>query len=177
MKEFQDKIDVGRTANWTVSSAKPGFGIEQLLDENLSTFWQSDAQQPHHITIQLNRRYELENLLLYTDFKEDESYTPSQLSIKVGNSYHDLEEMINTELDKPSGWINIPFNMNDQQKVIKATMLQISILSNHQNGRDTHIRHIKVLGKKVTLETKLKIPNFTLHHNKQPELNFYNSIR
>lgn len=29
---------------------------------------------------------------------------------------------------------------------LKAFMLQIAVLSNHQNGRDTHIRKIKIFG-------------------------------
>jgi len=27
---------------------------------------------------------------------------------------------------------------------IRAFMIQIAVLSNHQNGRDTHLRHIKI---------------------------------
>ncbi|EFA75026.1 anaphase promoting complex subunit 10 [Heterostelium album PN500] len=171
MREFIGLVDIGKNATWTLSSAKPGFGIEQLLDENLSTYWQSDAPQPHTINIQFNRRYEIESLLLYTDFKEDESYTPSKISIKIGSTFHDLEEIINTDLEEPNGWINIPL-LNEKQKPLRANLLQISIIANHQNGRDTHVRQIKVLGKKVTLESKLRIPNFS-----QPEFNFYNNIR
>lgn len=34
------KRDIGNNGFWTLSSYKPGNGVEQLLDENLSTFWQ-----------------------------------------------------------------------------------------------------------------------------------------
>lgn len=33
-------VEVGREACWSLSSAKPGFGIEQLRDDNLDTYWQ-----------------------------------------------------------------------------------------------------------------------------------------
>ncbi|EGG14181.1 anaphase promoting complex subunit 10 [Cavenderia fasciculata] len=169
MEEFQDLVDIGEHATWLLSSAKPGFGVDQLRDESLSTFWQSDAPQPHTISIQFNKRYEIENILLYTDHKLDESYTPSKISIKAGTTFHDLEEIISTELEEPSGWINIPLN---EQRRLKANLVQISIHSNHQNGRDTHLRQVKVLGKKCTIESQLKIPMFA-----QSELNMFNTIR
>ena len=34
----------------------------------------------------------------------------------------------------------------DKKSYLKAFFVQIAILSNHQNGRDTHIRQIKVFG-------------------------------
>lgn len=33
-------VEIGREACWSLSSAKPGFGIEQLRDDNLDTYWQ-----------------------------------------------------------------------------------------------------------------------------------------
>jgi anaphase-promoting complex subunit 10 len=32
--------EIGDLAVWTLSSAKPGNGVEQLRDDNISTFWQ-----------------------------------------------------------------------------------------------------------------------------------------
>lgn len=32
--------EIGSQAVWSLSSAKPGFGIEQLRDNNLETYWQ-----------------------------------------------------------------------------------------------------------------------------------------
>lgn len=47
------------------------------------------------------------------------------------------------ELNEPCGWVVIPLrDMND--KPVRTFMIQIAILSNHQNGRDTHMRHIKI---------------------------------
>lgn len=35
-----DKREIGNLATWTVSSSKPGFGVEQLRNDNVDTFWQ-----------------------------------------------------------------------------------------------------------------------------------------
>ena len=34
----------------------------------------------------------------------------------------------------------------DRKPYLKAFFVQVAIISNHQNGRDTHIRQIKVFG-------------------------------
>ncbi|OON16231.1 Anaphase-promoting complex, subunit 10, partial [Opisthorchis viverrini] len=69
--------DVCRNAIWSLSSCKPGHGIDQLLDESTDTFWQSDGPQPHCVNIQFPQKTTLTRLCLYTDYKADESYTPS----------------------------------------------------------------------------------------------------
>ena len=43
--------EIGELAVWTLSSAKPGNGVDQLRDNSVSTFWQSDGVQPHYINI------------------------------------------------------------------------------------------------------------------------------
>jgi len=36
--------EIGDLAVWTLSSAKHGNGVEQLRDDQVTTFWQSDGQ-------------------------------------------------------------------------------------------------------------------------------------
>lgn len=51
------------------------------------------------------------------------------------------------ELAKPVGWVHISLSGADPRETfIHTFMLQIAILSNHLNGRDTHIRQIKIYG-------------------------------
>ena len=38
------------------------------------------------------------------DYKLDESYTPSKLSIRAGTGYHDLKELKVIEVNEPNGW-------------------------------------------------------------------------
>ena len=48
--------EIGALAVWSVTSAKPGNGVELLRDDNLDTYWQSDGAQPHLVNIQFQRK-------------------------------------------------------------------------------------------------------------------------
>ena len=158
-------------ASWTLSSAKPGNGIEQLLDENPDTFWQSDGGQPHLVTVSFYRKTKVSDIWLYLNYRSDESYTPQQISVRIGSSHHDLQEVQVVDLREPEGWIRIPLAVPPNTKnrsllrqdcasirdksfggafdFVRCFSIQIAVLSNHQNGRDTHIRCIKLFGPKA----------------------------
>ena len=40
--------EIGAEAVWSLSTAKPGNGVEQIRDDNVDTYWQSDGGQPPH---------------------------------------------------------------------------------------------------------------------------------
>jgi anaphase-promoting complex subunit 10 len=82
---------MGKNAAWSVSSCKPGNGVTTLRDDNLETYWQSDGLQPHLINIQFQKKVKLQLVVLYVDFKLDESYTPSKISIRAGDGFHNLK--------------------------------------------------------------------------------------
>jgi hypothetical protein len=44
-----ERREIGDSAVWTLSSAKPGNGVAQLRDDNCDTFWQSDGLSPHTV--------------------------------------------------------------------------------------------------------------------------------
>lgn len=83
-------------------------------------------------------------LCIYADYKSDESYTPSKISVRVGNNFHNLQEIRQLEMVEPSGWIHISLMNPRTNEPISTFMIQIAVLANHQNGRDTHMRQIKV---------------------------------
>ena len=56
----------------------PGFGVDQLRDGSLDTYWQSDGPQPHVINIHFQRKTTVVGICLYVDYKADESYTPNR---------------------------------------------------------------------------------------------------
>ncbi|XP_073405898.1 anaphase-promoting complex subunit 10 isoform X2 [Dendrobates tinctorius] len=85
--------EIGSQAVWSLSSCKPGFGVDQLRDDNLETYWQSDGSQPHLVNIQFRRKTTVKALCIYADYKSDESYTPSKISVRVGNNFHNLQEI------------------------------------------------------------------------------------
>ncbi|GLJ49226.1 hypothetical protein SUGI_1039510 [Cryptomeria japonica] len=145
--DLSEMREMSKKAAWSVSSCKPGNGVHLLRDDNVETYWQSDGVQPHLVNIQFQRKVKLQLLALYVDFKHDESYTPSKISIRVGNGFRDLKEIKSVELVEPTGWTYISLCPSESREVFVQTfMLQLAVLSNHQNGRDTHIRQVKVYG-------------------------------
>lgn len=83
-----------------------GFGVEQLRDDRADTYWQSDGQLPHLVNIQFQRKTTVSDIYIYTDYKLDESYTPSRISIRVGTHFNDLQEIEVIMLTEPSGMNN-----------------------------------------------------------------------
>ncbi|XP_013402916.1 anaphase-promoting complex subunit 10 [Lingula anatina] len=158
--EHDGKVrEVGNQAVWSLSSCKPGFGVEQLRDESMDTYWQSDGPQPHLVNIQFRRKMTIQNICIYADYKSDESYTPNKLSIRAGNHFNDLSEIEQVEMTEPTGWVYVPLK-DINEKPIRTFMIQIAVISNHQNGRDTHMRQIKVHSPVEDI-SMAKMPNFT----------------
>ncbi len=149
--DFTNKRELGSEAVFTISTAKPGNGVDQLRDNNLDTYWQSDGIAPHLITIQFPKKVAVSQISFYCDYTMDESYTAKRVSIRSGTTMHDLIDITTIEINDPKGWVTINLSDNyasndNSQTSLKSSMLQIRILSMHQNGRDTHIRQLKVLG-------------------------------
>lgn len=135
--------EVGNQATWSLSSCKPGFGVEQLRDGTHESYWQSDGQLPHLVNICFKRKTTVSAVAVYTDFRLDESYTPSKISVRCGTNFNDLQEIEVVELNEPSGWVVIPLkDLND--RLVRSFMIQIAVIANHQQGRDTHLRQISV---------------------------------
>lgn len=140
-----------------MTSAKPGNGVELLRDGNLDTYWQSDGAQPHLVNVQFQRKVKVSEIALYADYKLDESYTPSKIAVRAGNSFHDLREVRVVDLDEPVGWTRVRLDVNKTDAddgaggaPLRAYFLQIAVLSNHQNGRDTHVRQVKIFGPRTS---------------------------
>eukprot|EP00961_Rhodomonas_salina_P072781 977862-Rhodomonas_salina.1 len=63
LEDKGEKREIGGEAVWTLSTAKPGNGVEQLSDNggarrdnNTETYWQSDGPQPHLVNIQFHKK-------------------------------------------------------------------------------------------------------------------------
>jgi len=165
--------EVGDEGVWTLSSAKPGNGADQLRDGDPDTFWQSDGSHPHLINVHFQKKLRLQEVALYLDYRCDESYTPAKISIRVGTDLHDVEEVQCVELDQPQGWVVIPIGAAPASHmgpdagaslgVCRAHVLQIAILQSHQNGRDTHVRQVKIFSPRESALRNygLDLPKFT----------------
>lgn len=162
--------EIGHQAIWSLSSCKPGFGVEQLRDGNIDSYWQSDGPQPHLVNINFRRKTLVQNVCIFVDYKTDESYTPSKISIRAGNSLDSLKQIDVIELEEPTGWLVVPVG-GSSEKPLKTFMIQIAILMNHQNGRDTHLRQIKLHAPPNEMISQ-KTPNYT-----SVECAMYSTIR
>lgn len=150
--------EVGGIATWSLSSAKSGFGVEQLRDNCMETYWQSDGPQPHLVNITFTRKITIKFVCIYVDYQLDESYTPYKISIRAGNFYNDLQEIEQIEMDKPAGWVVIKLkDANDAQ--VRAFHIQIAVLGNHQSGRDTHLRQVKIYSVSQNALTEFHTPS------------------
>jgi anaphase-promoting complex subunit 10 len=159
-----DQREVTDCAVWSVSTAKTGSGLKFLLDNDTTTFWQSDGNQPHFLTAHFPCLTAVEDVYLYLDYKADESYTPAKLSVRTGLCSDDIEETNVVEIeDEPTGWVRVPILARDDipADATKAQLiqlakerspcssvfvLQVGILANFQSGRDSHVRGIRVVG-------------------------------
>ncbi|EER03703.1 anaphase-promoting complex, putative [Perkinsus marinus ATCC 50983] len=158
--------EIGDRCRWSLSSAKPGYGVLQLKDNSEETFWQSDAMSAITYSMDEQRAQQPGEVHMFVSYKADESYTPSTISVRIGNTLFDLNEIQRLALYQPEGWIVIPLALtrtNDNpdyhlqrgvtfrddivaQSFVRTFYLQLAILNNHQNGRDTHIRQVRVYG-------------------------------
>ncbi|KNC87681.1 anaphase-promoting complex subunit 10 [Sphaeroforma arctica JP610] len=166
--QSENAREIGGQAVWTLSSCKQGFAMDQLRDGNLDTYWQSDGLQPHSISVQFPKRQTVLEVCFYVDYLQDESYTPQKISVKAGSHYHDLREITQMSMTEPSGWVSVPLTRTDQTAGVQANLLEITMLSNHQNGRDTHMRQIKVFGpveRGISVIEKFQDPNLETYSN------------
>jgi anaphase-promoting complex subunit 10 len=75
----------------------------------------------------------------------DESYTPSKIVVLTGNGFHDLLEVTTLNLHQPSGWTHVEFDkIEGITGGIKTFLIRILVVANHQHGKDTHVRAVKV---------------------------------
>ncbi|KAK7977981.1 anaphase-promoting complex subunit 10 [Apiospora saccharicola] len=139
--------EISNLASFTVSSYKPGCGVRELRDDDINLFWQSDGPQPHRLNIHFIKRVEIRALRLFLDYELDESYTPTKIQITAGTAPHLTIPFTTMELNTPKGWIDVPITGAGGGKdgnSLCCFFIRIIVLENHQNGKDTHVRGIKV---------------------------------
>ncbi|KAI0974707.1 anaphase-promoting complex, subunit 10-domain-containing protein [Xylaria arbuscula] len=139
--------EISNLASFIVSSYKPGCGVKELRDDDVNQYWQSDGPQPHRLNIHFIKRVEIRALRLYLDYELDESYTPTKIQITAGTGPNLTIPFTTMELNTPKGWIDVPIagaGGGPDGNSLCCFFVRVIILENHQNGKDTHIRGIKV---------------------------------
>lgn len=155
--------EISSLASWTVSSSKPGCGVQALRAPNTQLFWQSDGPQPHHLNIHFFKLVSIVGMRIYLDFELDESYTPTLIRFAAGTGYADLQEFSVMRFEQPRGWLDVDFDgvgspLDDEEMVedehcvgrlpaLRAMLVQVRICENHQNGKDTHLRGLQIFAR------------------------------
>lgn len=149
--------ELGGEAIWSISSAKPGNGVDQLRDGNLATYWQSDGTAPHIVTIQFLRNTSISILDFHVNFSLDESYTPKRVVVRAGSSVHDLVDVAAADVPQDSAdadappppshvqieatedggrWIRVLLASQDQDRPgpLRAHVLQVNCIHTHSSS-------------------------------------------
>ncbi|KAK4504898.1 hypothetical protein PRZ48_002861 [Zasmidium cellare] len=159
--------EISSLASWTVSTAKPGNGVAALRSPDTSLYWQSDGPQPHLLSIHFFKLVSIVHMRIFLDFVNDESYTPTKIQFLAGMGVHDIQQFAEMSFEQPTGWIDVDFsevgpiedddeNNSDEglkevdwskRPALRAFLVQVRILENHQNGKDTHLRAVQLFAR------------------------------
>lgn len=162
--------EIGCLGVWSVSSSKSKKGSIYLRDGNASTFWQTKGTTPHKITVQFSKLLKITQIFLLFNYSVDESYTPYNIAIHVGDDEHNLTNFCKATCDlsvvslkepfwfvidarkvNPCSYIyNFHFKFTKKNRkhinYVCCRCLQIEILSSQQQGQNTRIRQILLYG-------------------------------
>ncbi|EDO15384.1 hypothetical protein Kpol_460p19 [Vanderwaltozyma polyspora DSM 70294] len=155
--------NISHLAHWQPSSYKIGNPIENVLDDNMSTFWQSDGVQPHELCIYFSKRMDISLIAIFISLIADESYTPRLIKMYVGHSPADALFYKNIEIRNINGWAALTFEDNrSPDNLLKCQFVRLVLPINHENGKDTHLRGIRIYSpsKTSSVETSEWIQSF-----------------
>ena len=63
-------------------------------------------------------------VLLYADFKADESYTPQKVTIWAGNDFNDMRAVADDSMIEPRGWHEIKIS-NEYGAPLRTWLMQV----------------------------------------------------
>ncbi|KAM0676160.1 hypothetical protein GVAV_000123 [Gurleya vavrai] len=126
--------------NVRLSSYKHDFGLDELLSTKMSKFWNTDDNLPHFIELSFRKKTYIEEVHLFLSFSDDDSYTPEVLEIWSGLTREKMKMLRVCNAFEPEGAISMHVGHD-------CFFVYVIIRANHQEGRDSHVRHLKVYGK------------------------------
>lgn len=105
----------------------------------------------------------MQHISIYLDCLRDDSYTPTKILVRAGTHPYDLVDVRYREFVEPQGWYHFMLSGTTEMEAeevqaarassaaaplrpIELFVLQVNVLGNHLNGKDSHIRCMKVFG-------------------------------
>ncbi|KAG9396632.1 Anaphase-promoting complex, subunit 10 (APC10) [Carpediemonas membranifera] len=152
-KRFTDRIkqsgyvDISKECVWLTSSSKPPHNAYNLIDNDLNSYWQSDAEQPHMVTISFPSSVVLSHICIFFDYSQDTNYTPEVMTIRSALGPYLLADLTQLVVSEPHGWYVIDLKGHtelDGASGVRMRYLQMLITENHQGGKDSHLRQIRL---------------------------------
>ncbi|KXN68399.1 galactose-binding like protein [Conidiobolus coronatus NRRL 28638] len=138
------ETDITSECKLRVSSYKYGYPPTEMIDNSLETYWQSEGQLPHTIILKYSRQILLSKLKIYFDFPMDESYTPNLFTISLGNRINDYKELTKVKGEVQPKWIEVNCKLFNNNRPIPTFNIKLTILNNMEDGRDSHLRQIRI---------------------------------
>ena len=99
------------------------------------------------LTLHFFKLVKIVRLRVYLDFALDESYTPTRMEFWGGwSSDYGLVQFAEWTGEQPRGWQEISLEGCGVQgrAEVRCMVLQVRVIENHQNGKDTHVRGLQV---------------------------------
>ncbi|KAF2168180.1 hypothetical protein M409DRAFT_36467, partial [Zasmidium cellare ATCC 36951] len=151
--------EISSLASWTVSTAKPGNGVAALRSPDTTLYWQSDGPQPHLLSIHFFKLVSIVHMRIFLDFVNDESYTPTKIQFLAGMGVHDIQQFAEMSFEQPTGWIDGVKEVDwSKRPALRAFLVQVKILENHQNGKDTHLRAVQLFARDEMHQARRIVP-------------------
>ncbi|CAB3398187.1 unnamed protein product [Caenorhabditis bovis] len=142
-------IDVTHLGIITLSSVAVGYGVKELLDRSVGKYWKSNKAAPHTLFLEFQKVVDVAYVVIYLDYAHDESYCPEKIQIDMGWSSTNIFKTVTRTFEKPQGWQI--FDMKDEKShPTRGMLLTLTVLSNHEGGRDCTIRHFRAIGPEVS---------------------------
>ena len=148
-KLVEKYTEVGDTCTYLASSSKVGCGVKNLRDRNPQTFWQSNGEIPHVITLRFPGLTSLSFISICVEYQLDESYTPSEIVVSAGTNFYDISVIKKVDIPRSDGWVDVALaDPLDATLPLTAGIVQLAVTENHQDGNDSHIRGLEVWSQK-----------------------------
>lgn len=143
--EADNVTNISNFGYWKPSSSKQNFEIKNALNDKLEDFWQSDGVQPHYVDVYFSKGVEIKKIAIFLSTIADESYTPRLINIYAGHSESDLCFYKTLMIESVNGWVGLTFEDNREwDHLLKCQFLRFTFPVNHENGKDTHLRGIRI---------------------------------
>ena len=153
-RDLSLKIESGDISKISVSTATDG--LSRLLDDSPSTYWESSGSVGNHIIeIALTENVVLSAIGIRVN-RQDGSYCPRKLEISVLKSGESKWKVLSEKTIEPRG-NQICMLAEDLDASEEYQSVKIRILKNFDNGNDSRVHGLKVVGQPRGVNRMVKI--------------------